>query len=148
LTARRARVRNVDIAGVSVWVDLQGGDILPLLRQARAKGAPPAPAPPPPASGAAPTPAPSPAPEPAATPESAQPTAAPEPAHTASAPWHWTVDDLHLSRSKVWLEQENAPLEIGLDVGLRGLSDEGHPGHLDAKITVAPGSLAVAGAVR
>jgi hypothetical protein len=72
---------------------------------------------------------------------------APEPA-TAAAPWHWAVNELHLDGSKVALREEGAPLEIGIAAAVRGLSDDGEPGRLEAKISVPPGSVTVAGAVR
>jgi uncharacterized protein involved in outer membrane biogenesis len=121
LAARRVRVRKVDIAGASVVVDLQGGgDVLPLLHRGRAAEAP--------TETAAPSPA--------------------EKAPAESSPWHWAVDSIRLADSKVSLQQEGAPLDIGITAGIRGLADEGDPGRLELNLSVPPGSVAVAGALR
>ncbi len=74
---------------------------------------------------------------------------APEPPPAAgTAPWHWTLDRLRLTDSKVSLLQEQAPLDVGVTATVRHLADEGDPGRAEVTLAVAPGSVAVAGAVR
>jgi hypothetical protein len=120
LHARRAVVRLVDIGGAAVVVDLQGGEILPLLpRRAVSETAAPAPAP----TGEQPAP--------------------------EAAPWHWRLASLALERSRVRLLQEGAPLDVGVRVAARDLADDAErPGHVDVTLTVTPGSVAVSGAAR
>ena len=169
LAAQRAHVAAVEIAGASVIVDLQSGEeVLPVLAQG---GKPPAPT-----GGDAPpageTAADAPAAENPAAPKAtdtasagakpadakpaeadpaedasagAKPTDAPP---AASAPWHWRVDSLTVTQSEVSLLQEGDPLDIGVEATVRRLADEGPPGRLDVKLAVAPGSVAVAGALR
>jgi hypothetical protein len=120
LAAHRATVTHVDLAGASVVVDLQGGEVLPLLRPGAASQ------PAPPTEATAPTEAEAPAP---------------------ATPWHWTVKDLRIRDSRVAVLDANAAVEVGVTVAARDLSDVGEPGHVGLALAVPPGRVGVSGAV-
>jgi hypothetical protein len=155
LGARRVHVRQVDLAGAAVVVDLHtDAGVLPVVRGGKPASPPAEAAPESAAAGSKPSDAPEAAPQPAAEPPPSPP-AAPEPPPAESEPppadappFRWRVDEVRLSDSKVSLVQEGDPLDIGVEATVRKLADEGDPGRLDVKLAVPPGSVAVAGALR
>ncbi len=112
LEAQRVHVGSVDLRNASLVVRLTGGDPLPLMVAAQRKGvlvqegeAQPAP--------------------PSEPPPAAEPAPAAEPTEPAK-PWRWSVGTVTVADSVVDVYGHTpAPMQVGVDVGVRRLHDEG-----------------------
>ena len=139
LLKQRADVSDVSLAGLTVLVRPQGGDLLPLL--ARPSGAPRAPA------------APAPGAPPAAPPAGA-PAAAPAPAAAsakagasgAAKPWTWSVAKLAVGEgSQVRLLGREQPVQVGVDVKASELQSGGGAAPVRVALAVGEGTVTVDG---
>lgn len=129
LQAQRAVVSSVDLRRASLVVRLTGGDMLPLMVAAQRKGVLVQ------EGDATPAPPPEPAPEPA-------PAAAPA-AEEPAKPWRWSVGTVHVQDSVVDVYGHvPAPMQVGVDVGVRRLSDTGeHTAPVDVSLKVGDATL-------
>ncbi len=120
LLAQRAAVSEIELAGATIVVRPQGGVLLPFLAAAAGQAA-----------------------------DQVEPTPATPAAKAApAAPWHWSVSSLHIADSHVRV-LGTTPLDVGVQATLKKLADESEaPAHLDLKLVVNQGTLALAGALR
>ncbi len=154
LMAQQASVSAVELAGLVLTVELQGGARLPLLDQS-------APEPPPAATvtgASTPTPealaAAEPKPAAETMPGEAAPAAPGAPAKAAAKksegkPWHWTVSSVRINESDAHLLTADQPLHVAIELAAKDLADSADAsGHVNLQLAIGDGSLNLDGDVR